>query len=210
LAACNDAPDRQAPPGVPISALPGVYAGQFPCGNCPGILTALWLRSDGRYFIRQRYLADENDDETIAYGLGRWRWVDADRTVLLTGDGPPRIFTWPDPDTLVMRTKSELEHRLARDPGAPDFTSSIRMTGTMRVSADGTRFTECATGLEAAVEKGGDYRRFLHQYRSAVARGEPAVVEIEGRFSWSNDGDPVSLAIDRFVTVKEGRRDCPH
>lgn len=208
LTACGDSVDRQVPPGTPVSALPGVYAGQFPCVNCPAISTTLWLRADGRYFIRQQYLADENDAEATAFGLGRWDWVDADRTVVLTGEGPQRIFTWPDHDTLIMRTQSDLEHRLVRAPGAPEFGSSIRMAGTMTMAGAGALFTECATGLEAPVEKGGDYRRLLHQYRSVAGVGERALVEIEGRFSWSTDGAPASLTIDRLVTVKEGRRDC--
>lgn len=207
IAGCGGASDREPPAGTPISSLPGVYAGTFPCVNCPGIFTTLWLRPDGRYFIRQRYLADENDEEMIAYGLGRWSWVDSDRRAVLRGDGPRRVFTRPDRDTLVMQTDSDLEHRLVRDPEMPDFTSSIRMTGTMRLSGEGAMFTECLTGLEAPVEKGADYRRFLHQYRSVVARGESAFVELEGRFSWSSDDAPASLTIDRFVTVKE-RRSC--
>lgn len=205
IAGCGGASDREPPAGTPISSLPGVYAGTFPCGNCPGISTTLWLRPDGRYFIRQRYLADENDEEMIAYGLGRWSWVEADRIAVLRGDGPGRGFIWPDRDSLVMQTDSDLEHRLVRDPEMPDFTSSIRMTGTMRLSGESGLFTECLTGLEAPVAKGGEYRRFLHQYRSVVARGESVFVELEGRFSWSSDGAPASLTIDRFVTVKEGR-----
>jgi hypothetical protein len=162
----------------------------------------LWLRPDGRYFIRQRYLADENDEEMIAYGLGRWNWVEADRTVVLAGEGPPRVFTWPERDTLIMHTESDLEHRLARDPSEPDFTSSIRMDGTLRRSGENTRFTECLTGLEAPVTKGGAYARLLHQYRSVAAPGEGVFVELEGRFAWSEDGTPVSLTIDRLVTVR--------
>ena len=203
IASCGGASDSEPPAGTPISLLPGVYTGTFPCVNCPGISTALWLRPDGRYFIRQRYLADEDDEEMIAYGLGRWNWVEADRAVALAGGGPSRQFTWPDRDTLIMQAESDLEHRLTRDPEMPEFTSSVRMTGMMRVSGEGAWFTECLTGLEAPVGKGGDHRRFLHQYRRAAAPGKRVFVELQGRFSWSNDGAPASLTIDQFVTVKE-------
>jgi hypothetical protein len=202
MAGCGDHSEREASAPTRTSSLPGVYAGRFPCVNCPGISTALWLRSDGRYFIRQRYLAEEDDEEMIAYGLGRWNWVEADRTVVLAGEGPPRVFTWPDRDTLIMHTESDLEHRLARDPNEPDFTSSIRMDGTMRRSGGNIRFTECLTGLEVPVMEGGDYARFLHQYRSVPTRREGVFVELEGRFAWSEDGTPVSLTIDRLVTVR--------
>lgn len=207
IAGCGPS-DREHPARTPVSSLPGVYAGTFPCVNCPGIFTTLWLRPDGRYFIRQRYLADEQDQEMIAYGLGRWRWIEADHTVFLAGEGPPRVFTWPDRDTLIMRTESDLEHRLARDPGEPDFTSSIRMAGTMRKSSGSTLFSECLTGLEAPVKKSGDYARFLHQYRSLPAGSEGVFVELEGRFAWSSDGAPEALTIDRFVTVRASES-CP-
>lgn len=186
-----------------MSGLPGVYAGQFPCVNCPGISTRLWLRADGRYFISQRYLPDEENEETVAYGLGRWRLGETDRTIVLTGDGPPRTFAWPDPKTLIMQTNSEREHRLSRDPESPDFTARIRMNGMMRSAAQNRVFEECLTGLEAPVGKGGDYVRFLHQYRSVAARGEEIFVEFEGHFSWLPGGAPESVTIDRLVTIRE-------
>jgi len=136
------------------------------------------------------------------HSLGRWNWVVDERTMLLIGPGPMRRFVRPDADTLIMRTDSDLEHRLTRDPAAPEFSASISMAGMTRMRGGNAWFTECLTGFEVPVNKAGDFARFRHQYRSASGQGEAVVVELEGRFTWARDGAPGSLTIDRFVTVK--------
>ena len=202
IGACSGDRNADSPEGSPDVSLHGVYAGTFPCGNCPGIHATLWLRPDGRFFFRQEYPGDNENEASNAYNLGRWRWVARDDSIVLEGAGPRRTFVGLDRDTLVMRTESDLEHRLSRDPASPEFSAIIRMTGMMRMHGDGASFTECLTGLVAPVNKGGDFARYRHQYRSAGKHDEPAYVELEGRFSWSDGGAPASMTIERFVTVK--------
>jgi len=137
-----------------------------------------------------------------AYSLGRWSSIADERTIELRGAGPRRSFMRVDRDTLVMRTDSDLEHRLTRDPAMTDFSATIRMEGVMRMRGDSASFTECLTGFVAPVSKGGDFARFRHQYRSADRRSETIFVELEGRFYWSGDGSVKSLTIERFITVK--------
>ena len=199
---CSDDRDSTPVPEFSIASLPGVYSGEFPCDGCPGIPTTLWLRADGRFFLQQRYLGGEAKDVVDTYSLGRWDWVGDDRAIVLTGEGPERTFVRVDRDALVMRTDSELEHRVSRDPGSPEFSAVVRMAGIMRIRGDSAVFTECLTGFEAPVSKSDDYARFRRQFRSVVARGEPAYVELEGRFAWSDDGTLKTLTIVRFVTVK--------
>jgi len=199
---CSDDRDSDSSAELPEASLPGVYAGVFPCDGCPGIMATLWLRKDGRFFIRQRYPADNAREGMDAYNLGRWSFIADDRAIELRGAGPRRTFMRMDRDTLLMQTDSDLEHRLTRDPTRPDFSATIRMAGMMRMSGDSASFTECLTGFVAPVSKGGDFARFRHQYRSAGGRSELTYVELEGRFSWSDDGSPKSLTIERFITVK--------
>jgi hypothetical protein len=52
------------------------------------------------------------------------------------------------------------------------------------------------------VNTGGEFARFQHQYRSVGGQGKPAYVELEGRFTWDENGSPTSLTITRFVTIK--------
>lgn len=202
LVGCSDEQGSKPEMDLPLTLLPGVYAGVFPCDGCPGIASTLWLRSDGRFFLEQRYAADDAGEAIDAYSLGRWSSIVDHRTIELRGDGPARIFSRLDRDTLVMRTDSELEHRLTRDTMAPEFSATIRLLGTMRQLGERMLFTECLSGLVAPVSKGGDFARFSHQYRIARRSREPALVEVEGRFSWSEDGTVKSLTIERFITVK--------
>lgn len=203
VAGCGDKTDGDVPGEPQEASLPGVYSGVFPCEDCPGIDATLWLRADGRFFFRQRYPADETQVAVDAFSLGRWQTMGDAGTIELSGSGPLRTFMHPDPDTLLMQTDSELPHRLTRDPVYSEFSETIRMAGVMRTSSNGMTFTECLTGFEAPVSKGGDFARFRHQYRSVGGRNRPVYVELEGRFSWSRDGALESLRIVRFVTVRE-------
>lgn len=203
LAGCGEDPDTDTSAALPEASLPGVYSGVFPCEGCPGIATTLWLRADGRFFFRQRYLADDAGDEIDVYSLGRWESSDEDRAIKVAGGGPERTFVRPNQDTLVMQTESELEHRLTRDPNASEFSATIRMAGIMRMRGGSMSFSECLTGFSAPVSKGGDFARFRHQYRSIGGPKKPTYVEFEGRFLWSPEGAPRSVTIERFITVKE-------
>ncbi|MDH4126789.1 MAG: copper resistance protein NlpE N-terminal domain-containing protein [Gammaproteobacteria bacterium] len=188
---------------VPNNAvLPGVYAGIFPCDGCEGIEATLWLRADGRFFFRQRYPSDDAHEARTAYSYGRWEPLVDEAAIELRGEGPLRTFESPDAKTLLMRTYSELEHRLTRQSTATDFGEIIRVRGVMQLQGDGASFTECLTGYVVPVSQRGEFPRFRHQYRSAVVSGKPAFVEFDGRYSWSADHAPQSLTIEKFVTVK--------
>lgn len=199
ISACDHDEDST---GLPEASLQGIYEGVYPCDGCPGITVTLWLRSDGGYFFRQLYPGDNDREEFEAYSLGRWDSVPGERRIELRGAGPGRSFLYGDRDTLFMQTDSDLEYRLTRDPTKTGISATIRMAGTMRMLGDNASFTECWTGYVAPVRKGGDFARFRHYYRSAGGRNEPVFVELEGRFSWSDDGALKSLTIERFVTVK--------
>ena len=203
LGACGDSHDA-TPEAAPAAALPGVWAGVFPCDNCPGIDVTLWLRPDKRFFIEQRYaaMAGEDGGPTTAYGLGRWRWNPEERTLILDGAGPDRIFERRGGDTLLMRTVSPVEHRLRRNAVVPAFSSTVRLSGVAWRQGDTYVFEECLTGYELPLNTGGDYTRFRRQYRSVVARGAAAPVEFEGRITWAADNTPATFRIERFITIR--------
>ena len=202
VAACGDEPQPEAPAEIPIATLPGVYAGQFPCQECSAIPTTLWLRADARFFLKQEYGETEESDAMSVYSFGRWQWRKEDGLLALRGEGPDRLFARPDEDALVMQTRAELEHRLNRDPAAPAFVAVTKMSGTIRLGGDVATFTECLTELGAPLSRGGDYRKFLHQYRSAGAGRKMVFVELEGRFLWAENDSPQTFRIDRFITIK--------
>jgi hypothetical protein len=123
----------------------------------------------------------------------------------LRGAGPIRTFSYPDQNTLIMHTESDLEHRLSREPTTSNFTSTIAMSGLMSMTGSSATFTECLTGFSAPVDKVGDFARFQRQYRSVGGQGKPVYVEFDGRFSWAADGSLKAFAIERFMTVRKGR-----
>ena len=114
--------------------MPGVYKGVFPCEGCPGIASILWLRSDGRFFFKQHYAADDTREAMDAFSLGRWNPIIDDGSIELSGSGPKRVFKRMDRDTLVMQTDSDREHRLTRDPTAAGINATISLAGTMRIT----------------------------------------------------------------------------
>lgn len=78
----NDERDEIAATPMPATLI-GVYAGRLPCSNCAAIEATLWLRPDGRFFLRQRLEDDPagataetqtSQDLSTTYALGRWHW----------------------------------------------------------------------------------------------------------------------------------------
>lgn len=203
IGGCSDGDERRAAPELSEASLPGVYSGVFPCEGCPGIPTTLWLRPDGRFFIEQRYPDTDTRAAFTSHGLGRWSWNSTAQLAVLKGSGPDRSFARPDVDTVDMQTDSDLEHRLSRERVPHEFSAVIRMTGIARMRGREASFTECLTGFAAPVTASGDFARFAHQYRSAGAPGTPVPVELDGRFTWTEDGELKALTIERFVTVKD-------
>ncbi|MDX1403583.1 MAG: copper resistance protein NlpE N-terminal domain-containing protein [Woeseiaceae bacterium] len=204
VAACSE--DRAAREAEIEAALPGVYAGTFPCQNCPGIEVTVWMRPDRRFFIRREYLADADSPASTVYNLGRWTLLAGGEAVELRGAGPVRSFDRRDNDTLLMQTGSEVEHRLTRQRQSPAFTQKIALSGMMSMQGDRASFAECYTGFRTSVAKNGDFASFGRQYRNAAKPGEAAFVEFEGRFLWSGDGSLRAVTIDDFRTIKDGRR----
>lgn len=202
IAACGSDEDSRPETDLPLASLPGVYSGTFPCDGCAGIPTTLWLRSDGRFFFRQSYPSDATSTVDDVYSLGRWSLSIDHDTVELRGSGPIRAFSRLDPDVLIMRTVSDREHRLTRNPEAPEFSATMRLSGTMQILGSDAEFTECLTGIEAPVSKGGDFPRFWRQVRSLGRSSGPVYVELEGSFAWADDGAPESMIIRRFVTIR--------
>ena len=201
-AGCGNEQGNRPEASLASGPLPGVYSGIFPCDGCAGIATTLWLRSDGRFFFRQSYPSDATSAVGDVYSLGRWNLSAGAEAIELRGAGPVRAFSRPDRDVLIMRTISEQEHRLTRDPEAPEFSATMRLSGMTQIIGNDVSFKECLTGFEAPVSKGGDFPSFWHQVRSVDGLREPVYVELEGRFIWAGDGTPQSVRIQRFITVR--------
>jgi hypothetical protein len=192
--------------------LPGVYAGELPCSNCAKIEATLWLRTDGRFFLRQRFVDDADSSAgqqpstpSATYGLGRWSWDDLAAQVVLRGAGPERHLTVRDAEHLELRVASPIEHVLVRDRHEPAFTDRIPLDGESTVSSNGATFKECLTGLELpVVVDAGAYRQLRHYHRTMNARGKTALTVVEGHLVSGGSNASERLVVDAFISIKPG------
>lgn len=197
------------------ATLPGVYAGELPCGNCAAIAATLWLRPDGRFVLRQRFgegarsSSGASGPETT-YGLGRWSWDEHAAEAVLRGAGPARRLAVRDAERVELIVASPVEHVLARQPDAAPFGDRLTLDGESAVTKDGATFTECLTGLSFAVDTGGAYRELRRQHQRMNPRGKVALTTVEAHIVTLTDGEQTreALVVDRFVTMKPGTP-CP-
>jgi hypothetical protein len=204
----DDAADRRTP--MPAT-LAGVYAGELPCSNCTAIEATLWLRPDGRFFLRQRLRDDTPssappEGPSTTYALGHWSWDEVAAETVLRGAGPERRLTVRDAEHLELRMATPGDHVLARDAAAPAFTDRLMLDGESAVTENGATFKECLTGSTFAVADAGAYRELRRQHRRLNPRGKVAVTTIEGHLVTTQGPTPRErLVVDRFVTMKPGR-----
>ena len=199
--------------------LAGVYAGEFPCSNCAKIEATLWLRPDGLFFLRQRFVDDSATATATAsatakttprapsatYGLGHWSWDDFEAEVVLRGPGPERRLSVRDTDHLRLRVSSPLEHILARDHDEPAFHDRLTLSGESAVTATGATFKECLTGLNLPiVVDAGAYRQLRNYHRTMNSRGKTALTVVEGHVVTARDGSNEKLVVDAFISMKPG------
>ena len=198
------------------ATLAGVYAGELPCSNCAAIEATLWLRSDGRFFLRQRFADDTAtapagtkapQGPSATYGLGRWHWDEVAAQVVLRGAGPERRLSARDEDHLALHVTSPAEHVLARDPAAPPFDDRLTLDGESSVTENGATFIECLTGLTLPVGDAGAYRELRRQHRRMNPRGKVALTTVEAHLVTTATESTTSerLVVDRFITMKPGR-----
>jgi hypothetical protein len=194
------------------TSVAGVYAGEFPCSNCAAIEATLWLRPDGRFFLRQRFVdhAESSAEKTprapsTTYGLGRWVWDEAAAQLVLHGAGPERRLVARDADHLELKVASPIAHVLERDRTEPAFVDRLALDGESVVTATGATFKECLTGLELpVVVDAGAYRRLRNVHRDMNARGKIALTVVEGHLVTDAATASERLVVDQFISLKPG------
>lgn len=209
---CGCESEREdAPVATPMpTTLAGVYSGRLPCSNCAAIAATLWLRPDGRFFMRQRFVDEDNGgaesptQDSATYSLGHWHWDEIAGEAVLRGAGPERRLITRDGERLELRVASPIEHVLQRDTSHPKFVDRLTLDGESAVTEDGATFRECLTGLTFAVAESGAYRELRRQHRRMNARGKVALTTIEGHLATTGE----RLVVDKFVAIKPGTA-CP-
>jgi hypothetical protein len=203
VAACGDADSgRETVASVDVATLPGVYAGVFPCQNCPAADARLWLRADGTYFMRQDYRAAEGDDVEHMYSLGRWAWDAGGAELILRGRGPERRFAY-DSGALHMRGP-RLPHVLERDGATAPFTDRLMLEGQYESGIGAGTLSECATGLRLAVRDDASGRNLRRRHRAISPANRAVWVSVEAHLIY---GPGEALAIDRVLAIRPDH-DC--
>lgn len=210
LTGCNSGGEDKIEQRTPMPAtLAGTYSGALPCSNCAAIEATLWLRPDGRFFLRQHLKDDASatsapQGASTTHALGRWSWDEVAAQVVLRGAGPERRLRVTAADRLELQVASPLPHVLARDAGAAAFGDRVTFDGESTVSDKGATFKECLTGLTFAVADAGAYRELRRQHRRMNARGKIALTTVEGHLV--NESTPnEQLVVDKFIMLKPGR-----
>lgn len=62
----------------------GNYAGNFPCGDCQGIMTKITINDDNTYTLSSQYVGKE--DEPTVY-KGKFNWDKAQNVITLDAEG---------------------------------------------------------------------------------------------------------------------------
>jgi copper homeostasis protein (lipoprotein) len=208
LAGCGrDSADGEATTTPAPARLAGVYAGSFPCSNCEGIATTLWIRDDGRFFLRQSYVGAADGPADAAYSFGLWSWDEQAAELVLQGRGPERRFSPVDADHLELRTASPVQHLLARDSSAPPFTDSVRLEGESAIAGDAATFSQCITGLRWPVAATGAFKELRRQHRALNASHRVALTTVQGRLTTAGEGAAAHeiLVIDKVVGLRPGK-----
>ena len=215
LAGCDGGVQEKTELRTPMpSGIVGVYGGEFACSNCARIEATLWLRPDGRFFLRQRFVGDaESSSSSTAqgpaatYGLGRWVWDEIAAQIVLHGAGPERRLVVADAEHLELRAASPVPQVLVRDHSDPKFRDRVTFDGESALTQTGATFKECLTGLVLpVVVDAGAYRQLRHHHRTMNASGKPALTMLEGHLVTAGDEAATSerLVVDQFISIKPG------
>jgi copper homeostasis protein (lipoprotein) len=203
LAACGESGSHSEPaPAVDLSTLPGVYAGVFPCQNCPGIDARLWLRPDGAFFMRQDHRAAEGVDVERTHAFGRWAWDAGGGELVLRGRGPERRFHYAE--RALRMLVPGVPHVLERDEAPLPFTDRVTFEGQYESSAGSGTVTECATGLRFAVRDDASGRNLRRRHRGISPANHAVWVSIEAHLVF---GPAEILAVDRVLAMRPSH-DC--
>ena len=182
--------------------LPGVYAGSFPCSTCDSIDAALWLRADGSFILRQKYVGGDPTNQGSTYSLGRWSWDERGAAIVLAGAGPERRFAPAGDRRLRMQAASPIPHVLAYDASAPAFGDRVRVDGDSVISEHTAAFTECLTGLRFDVAETKGYKELRRQHRLLNSRGAAALTTVEAHLAVV--GGREWLVVDKVIGLKPG------
>ena len=165
----------------PLAGLPATFANTPGCDGC--LALTLTLRPDGAYLVREVLRGSE------FYDFGRWRQTAAG-LLLEGGRDAPRRYALLPPDTLDSLEGTQ-GGNLRRQPRMETLRGPFRLTGLY----DGSRFTECRTGLAWQVDESRAAGDLKQDYlKSALGRaGRPARVVVDARLEVAAGSEEIRI-----------------
>ncbi len=167
-------------PGLPVPQaraplpVPGSFAGVLPCGDCAGVRTAVRLREDGVYLVRQTFLGRAGTDDELVE-LGRWRLREDGRVLLLETPEGVRTFAVVDDnrlaplDGLGQPLAGGAASQLVRGVGDDAFEQPFRWRGMVRFRDGVGEFHECRSDLVLPIAKQGASAQLERAYLATRA-----------------------------------------
>ena len=198
----------------PLGDFPGIFEGEVPCADCPGIFYHLDLFEDGVFFLRTTYLG--RGAGAIFDAVGSWTLAADERRLALFGDiEEPILFRVIDPETLRKLDvkgrdiESSLNYDLRRNDAVGTIEPRFTMRGMYRYMADAALFEECLSGRRFQVAQEADNIALERAYLEAQRQpGEALLVSIQGRIAErpAMEGDALVLTVvpEHFIGVWPG------
>jgi hypothetical protein len=207
LAGCGRKQANDEPTSTPQPPdLAGVYAGSFACGNCKEISQTLWVRGDGRFFLRQSYLSEDGKVEDASYAFGLWSWDENAAELVLRGHGPERRLKRLDGDRLeqLAAVASAAKSVLTREANAPAFTDRVRLDGESAMSERSATFKQCVTGLELAIVNNDSLKELRRLHKALNPTHRVALTAIDAHIVAAGAAAGEQLVIDKVIAIKPG------
>lgn len=184
LVGCNNRPagqDLSADAAGELKPMQQSYRGIFPCADCEGIETDLFLEKQGTWVMNMHYLGRG----TSFASYGTWQRT-ADKLVLTASDGEKIYFLVKQNDQLEkldihgQPIQSSLNFTL-RATALTLPTTPMAMKGEYTYLADAAIFKDCQTGKTTPVQSNASVQQ---QYLKARGNSAgPVLLEIDGYFS---------------------------
>jgi hypothetical protein len=187
----------------------GLFSGTFPCADCPGITTEIWLRADSTYVQHATY----QDRDTMPFGsIGTWSRTG--NTVLLKGT-PGKRYELTDKGlrSLTLQddpTSAKPPAELLKGEGTL-LNRSMRMTGGY-IYADETHTLQ-PCGMEQQFPLGMQHAglEMAMWYTEDNLGGIPMLVEIQAHLgmgpSMEGDEEDEYLFVEKVLRRLNGS--CP-
>jgi copper homeostasis protein (lipoprotein) len=135
-----------------FNEIEGIFTGELPCADCPGIIFKISLKNDSTFFMETTYLEAEKGQDKSFYDWGIWQIDSLNRISFTTTGGEKKLFKVVNWETIRMldnngdEIESALNYDLTKKEVSFNTEIPVKLTGYYSYMADSGLFMECLTG----------------------------------------------------------------